>query len=92
MDVPLDPDLQAKLKELPDPEPQLTDFIKAVKTRQKFALNEINGHRSATLVNLAKIAVQMGCSLQFDSTTQRFVGNEKANALISQPMRTPWKI
>ena len=54
------PDLQAKLQALPEPEPQLTDFIKAVKTRQKFALNEVNGHRSCTLVNLAKIAVQTG--------------------------------
>jgi myo-inositol 2-dehydrogenase / D-chiro-inositol 1-dehydrogenase len=86
------PDLQAKLKDLPDPEPQLTDFIKAVKTRQKFALNEVNGHRSCTLVNLAKIAVQTGSSLQFDSKKQRFVGNDKANALIKQPMRAPWKI
>ena len=86
------PRFAGEAKNLPDPEPQLTDFIKAVKTRQKFALNEINGHRSCTLVNLAKIAVQTGSSLQFDSKTQRFVGNDKANALIKQPMRAPWKI
>ncbi len=64
----------------PIPSRKLTDFIKAVKTRQKFALNEINGHRSCTLVNLAKIAVQTGSPLQFDSKKQRFVGNDKANA------------
>ena len=86
------PDLQAKLQALPEPEPQLTDFTKAVKTRQKFALNEVNGHRSCTLVNLAKIAVQTGRVLRFDSKTQRFIGDEKANALIHQPMRAPWKL
>jgi predicted dehydrogenase len=86
------PDLQAKLQTLPEPEPQLTDFIKAVKTRQKFALNEVNGHRSCTLVNLAKIAVQTGRVLRFDSKTQRFIGDDKANALIHQPMRAPWKL
>ena len=86
------PDLQAKLQTLPEPEPQLTDFIKAVKTRQKFALNEVNGHRSCTLVNLAKIAVQIGRVLHFDSKTQRFIGDDKANALIQQPMRAPWKL
>jgi predicted dehydrogenase len=86
------PDLQAKLQALPEPEPQLTDFVKAVKTRQKFALNEVNGHRSCTLVNLAKIAVQTGRVLRFDSKTQRFIGDEKANALIHQPMRAPWKL
>ena len=86
------PELSTKLRELPDPEPQLTDFIKAVKTRQKFALNEINGHRSCTLINLAKIAVQTGRPLRFDSKTQRFIDDDKANAYISQPMRSPWKL
>jgi predicted dehydrogenase len=86
------PDLQAKLKALPEPEEQVTDFIKAVKTRQKFALNEVNGHRSCTLVNLAKIAVQTGRVLRFDPKTQRFIDDPKANAFIQQPMRGPWKI
>jgi myo-inositol 2-dehydrogenase/D-chiro-inositol 1-dehydrogenase len=86
------PELEKKLRELPDPEPQLTDFIKAVKTRQKFALNEINGHRSCTLINLAKIAVQTGRPLRFDSQTQRFIDDDKANAYINQPMRAPWKL
>jgi predicted dehydrogenase len=86
------PDLEKKLRELPDPEPQLTDFIQAVKTRRKFALNEVNGHRSCTLVNLAKIAVQTGRPLRFDSKTQRFIDDAKANALIDQPMRPPWKL
>lgn len=86
------PDLDQKIRALPDPEPQLTDFIKAVKTRQKFALNEINGHRSCTLVNLAKIAVQTGRPLHFDSKTQRFINDDQANAYISQPMRAPWKL
>jgi predicted dehydrogenase len=86
------PDLRAKLNGLPDPAPQLTDFIKAVKTRQKFALNEVNGHRSCTLVNLAKISVETGRVLHFDPKTQRFINDDKANALILQPMRAPWKL
>jgi predicted dehydrogenase len=84
------PDLQKKLDGLPDPEPQLTDFVQAVKTRKKFALNELNGHKSCTLVNLAKIAMQVGKPLKFDSKTQRFVDNAEANALVHQPMREPW--
>jgi predicted dehydrogenase len=86
------PDLDRKISELPDPEPQLTNFIEAVKTRKKFALNEINGHRSCTLVNLAKIAVQTGRPLRFDSKTQRFIDDPAANAYIAQPMRAPWKL
>lgn len=86
------PDLVDKISDLPDPAPQLTDFVQAVKTRQKFALNEINGHRSCTLINLAKIAVQTGRPLHFKPKKQRFIDDAEANAYIKQPMRSPWKI
>ena len=86
------PDLIDKVSSLPDPSPQLMDFVKAVKTREKFALNEINGHRSCTLINLAKIAVQTGRPLRFDSKKQRFIDDEAANSFIQQPMRSPWAI
>lgn len=86
------PDLVDKIRALPDPPPQVTDFVKAVKTRQKFALNEVNGHRSCTIINLAKIAVQTGRPLRFDPKKQRFIDDKQANALIKQPMRGPWKV
>ena len=85
-------DFEKKIAELPEPAPQVTDFIQAVKTRKKFALNELNGHRSCTLVNLAKIALQTGKVLHFDPKTQRFIDDSLANSYISQPMRGPWKI
>ncbi len=86
------PNLIEKIRDLPDPAPQLTDFVQAVKTRKKFALNEINGHRSCTLINLAKIAVQTGRVLRFDGKTQRFIDDADANSYVEQPMRAPWKI
>ena len=86
------PDLADKIRDLPDPEPQVTDFVQAVKTRKKFALNEINGHRSCTLINLAKIAVETGRPLHFNSKKQRFIDDARANAFVEQPMRGPWKI
>ena len=85
-------DLADKIRDLPDPEPQVTDFVEAVKTRKKFALNEINGHRSCTLINLAKIAVETGRPLRFNSKKQRFIDDAKANDYVKQPMRSPWKI
>lgn len=86
------PNLERKLAQLPDPVPQVTDFIDAVKHRKTFALNETNGHRSCTLVNLGKIAVRLGRNLRFDPQTQRFIGDEGANRLIDQPMRAPWHL
>lgn len=84
------PGLKRKLAAFPNPEPQVTDFIQAVRNRQKFALNEENGHRSCTLVNIGKIAVRLGRSLEFDPVKQRFVDDEGANRFINQPMRAPW--
>jgi len=86
------PGLRDALASLPDPEPQVTDFSEAVRTRTCFALNETNGHRSCTLVNLAKIAVQLGRPLRFDPATETFPGDEAANRLASQPMRAPWHL
>ena len=86
------PNIRRLAASLPDPESQVTDFSQAVKNRQTFALNEANGHRSCTLVNLGKIAVRLGRDLKFDPETQQFIGDEAANRLINQPMRAPWKI
>ncbi len=84
------PDLHNKLAAFPDSQPQVTDFVEAVKTRQKFALNEENGHRSCTIVNMGLIAMRLNRSLNFDPVKQEFIGDEAANRLVNQPMRAPW--
>lgn len=86
------PDMERKLAAFPDPDPQVTDFIEAVKNRQKFALNEENGHRSCTIVNMGLTALRLGRSLQFDSQKQEFINDEAANRLVNQPMRGPWSV
>ena len=86
------PDLEKKLAAFPDPEPQVTDFIEAVKTRKKFALNEQNGYRSCTIVNIGLVALKLGRNLRFDPVKQEFIGDEEANKLIFPPMRAPWII
>ena len=86
------PDLEKKLAAFPDPEPQVTDFIEAVKTRKKFALNEQNGYRSCTIVNMGLVALKLGRNLKFDPVKQEFIGDEEANKLIFPPMREPWII
>jgi hypothetical protein len=84
------PGLREKVASLPDPQPEPEDFARAVRTRRRFALNEENGHRSCTLVNLAKIAVRLGRGLRFDPAAQRFIDDEEANRLVDEPMRAPW--
>ena len=61
-----------------------------MENKEKFALNEMNGFRSCTIVNLAKIAVRLGRPLTFDPEKLEFVDDNQANRLIWQPMRAPW--
>lgn len=86
------PDILKVIDTFPDPEPQVSVFSESVITRKKFGLNELNGHRSSTIVNIGKIALQLGRSLDFDPVKQEFINDEAANRLINEPMRGPWKI
>jgi predicted dehydrogenase len=86
------PNLKEKLAQFPDPQPQVTDFAEAVRNRRTFALNEANGHRSCTIVNLGKAAVRLRRRLRFDPVKQEFIGDEQANRLIDQPMRGHWHV
>ena len=80
------------IRELPDEDSAVIDFHESVKTRRPFALNESNGHRSCTLVNLGVIALRLGRNLEFDPVKQLFIADQGANRMIDQPMRGAWSI
>ena len=86
----------ANLKDIvqqqPDPEPQQTDFLEAVKLRRPFALNERNGFRSCTIVNLGIIAMRLGRGFKFDPVKLMAVNDPAADAFIYQQMRSPWDV
>lgn len=80
------------IKALPEPDQQFETFSEAVRKRKQFAVNELNGHRSCTIVNMGVIALRLGRSLSFDPVKQTFIDDEAANRLINQPMRGPWSM
>lgn len=84
------PNLAELVRDIPDPEPQITRFTDSVRTRRPFALNEENGHRSCTIVNMGVVALRLGRNLKFDPVNQLFIGDDAANALVDQPMRGEW--
>lgn len=86
------PNWEKKLADYPEPAEQQTDFIGAIRNRQKFALNEINGHRSCTIVNMGAVALQLNRTLEFDPVKELFINDAEANRLVEQPMRAPWTI
>ena len=84
------PNIDKIINQFPDPEEQITNFEESVRTRQKFALNEENGHRSGTIVNLGIIALRLGRTLNYDPIKQEFINDEEANRLVNQPERESW--
>ena len=86
------PDIEKLINSLPEPEPQIDTFSESVRTRKKFALNESNGHRSCSVVNLGIIALRLGRNLNYDPVKQQFIDDDGANRLINPPMRGPWTI
>lgn len=86
------PNVQKLIDSLPDPAPQIVTFTESVRTRQKFALNESNGHRSCSIVNLGVVALRLGRNLKYDPVKEQFIDDEGANRLLNPPMRGYWKI
>ncbi len=86
------PDLERVLTTLPDPLPQDASFLNALKTRIPFPLNEANGFRSCTLVNLALVAMRAGRGFNFDPINLICPDDPAVNRFIEQPMRAPWTI
>ena len=86
------PNLDAILTELPEPRAQQTDFIESVKLRRPFALNDQNGFRSATIVNLALVAMRLGRGFAFDPDKLCAVNDPAADRFIYQQMRDKWAI
>ncbi|MCC7475779.1 MAG: Gfo/Idh/MocA family oxidoreductase [Pirellulales bacterium] len=50
------------------------------------------GHRSNTICVMAHIAMKLGRKLRWDPKTERFIGDESANAMLDYDHRKPWTI
>ena len=83
-------DVRGILKDLPDPAPQVTDFVESVRERKTFALNESNGFRSSTMFNLGIVAWRLGRGFEFDPVTLHAKDDPAAERLLYQGMREPW--
>ena len=68
------------------------NFLDCVKSRkQPFATAEI-GHRTGTICHAFNIAMTLGRKLEWDPVGERFIGDERANRMLSRPMRSPWNL
>jgi predicted dehydrogenase len=80
-----------KVHDMPDVAPLVT-FGQAVRTRKQAAGGPEAAHRCATLLHLANIAIRVGRKIRYDPVKEQIVGDEQANRLVNQPMRSPWHL
>lgn len=71
---------------------QFQNWIAAVRSRkvEDLTADVLEGHLSASLCHLANIACATERTLHFDPATERFPGDEEANALLTRPYRAPY--
>ena len=68
------------------------DFIKAIRSREKPICDVEVGHRSASVCNLGNIAYDLKRPLKWNPTTERFEGDEAANAKLSREMKKEFRV
>jgi len=77
-----------------DTRPHVENFLQAVRSRKQSDLHADieEGHLSAALCHLANISYRTGRKLTFDPATERFVGDNEANRLLTRNYRKPYVV
>jgi predicted dehydrogenase len=68
------------------------DFVDCCRSRKKPIMNIEAGHAVSTLCILGNISYILGRKLQWDAKSEKVVGDEEANRMLSRPNRSPWRI
>jgi predicted dehydrogenase len=68
------------------------DFLKCVRSRKDPYFPVDIGHRVSSVCHLANIAIRLGRKLEWDPKEERFENSAEANAMLTRPLRSPWKL
>jgi predicted dehydrogenase len=89
LDAPIGPE---EIHLYTNPAGEHRDFLDGVKSRKDPYFPVDIGHRVSTICHLANIAIKLGRKLKWDPLAERFESDDSANAMLSRPMRSPWKL
>lgn len=68
------------------------NWLDCMRTRRQPLMHIEAGCRVAALCNIGNIAYKLGRKLQWDPVNERFVGDDQANLLLSNPGRGEWHL
>lgn len=68
------------------------NFLDCVRSRKDPIAPVEAGHQASYLGMIAEISIRLGRGLRWDPKTETFSGDAEANALLSAPMREPWRL
>ena len=68
------------------------DFLECIRSGRHPACDIEIGHAASAYTHLGNIAWRVNRKLHFDATTQRFTGDDEANALLTRTYRKPWTL
>lgn len=68
------------------------NFLNCIKTRQHPICDVDIGHSALTACLLSEISMRLGRSLSWDPKREEIIGDAEASALLTRPMRGPWKV
>ena len=68
------------------------NFLDCVRSKSQTAAPAEVGHRSIMVGHLGLIAIKLGRKLHWEPVRERFVNDSEADALLSRPMRSPWRL
>lgn len=67
------------------------NFVDCVKSRQKPACDIEYGHNSALIAHMGNISYRSGNKIYWDTASNKFKDDAKANAFLKPDYRSPWK-
>jgi predicted dehydrogenase len=84
--------LPADAVRLPVSENHFRNFIDCVISREEPVAPVEAAHRSISIAHLGNIAMLLGRDLRWNRVAERVIDDEQANAMLSRPMRDPWRM
>lgn len=70
----------------------IQNFLECIRSRELTVSHPELTQRTHTLCHCFNICLRVGRKVGWDPTTERFEGDEEANAMLNRPMRAPWTI